>query len=980
MDGLATGVKKFDGTGYEVWSTLMEAVLTAKRIKFVLDETEPTADPKSEGAADEPRKRWANANEQAKALILMSLSDEMVSLVISCATAKDIWNRLKQVHSERSESSKMMLLQEFYSIKMQLGSKVSSYVAATELIAKKLRDVGTSIDDETLIGKIISGLTPDFKHFASSWMSIPPDQRTYSNLLPRLLAEEAMMARSSKEEPVALKASVQERGKSQRKDDKKKGTKKTDLECYHCGKKGHLKRECRSLKREQEANDAKKYAVVASQEHTSREAARSAASAADRQRPDTGAPPQRQRPSTSRALYPDLELTNVARLQSQASSVPVCVQPNPTQRSHGVSAQRQAPITLTEGGKATTTAPSVPQRTLSLSWIPQLTKQAGGARPGNVTFAANTSAAHSSRVAQQATNRPAATGAGMTGAASSKGGLSPSKMLSRIASNFEWSLKDRAKRNVASKYARLAMAVNKEPLTFDEAISGPDASLWKEAIDSELNALIKNETWEVVPKQSSMREISVKWIFKHKLNADGSVDRCKARLVTRDFSQIAGIDYDDVYAPVVHADSLRLLFAICAQFNLSFKQFDIATAFLNGEVEEELYIQPPQGLDVPPNHTLRLLKSLYGLKQAPRCFNKKFKQVFNELGMRQINSDPCVFTGSTNELLILTIYVDDGIVLARRDHDIDQLLSCLKRHFEMKVVDSNYFLGLEIVQNKDESTIFLHQRGYLKRVLERFGFAESRAVGTPLEAGHSLNKPEVLSGEVFECEYAELVGSLNYIATRTRPDISFALSVCSKYTDKPRKQHWQALKRVLRYLQGTQEYGLLYKPAKHPQITVYSDADYGGDHENRRSTSGMVCLINHGPVSYKAQQQQIVTMSTTEAEYIACTLAVKEIMWIKTFLLELGVDISTKATLLCDNQSAIRLIKNSELHQRTKHIDIRHHFIRERYEEGLFEIQYVPTDQQKADLFTKALTKDKHHHLCREIGCVAYGVDRQGGC
>lgn len=384
-------------------------------------------------------------------------------------------------------------------------------------------------------------------------------------------------------------------------------------------------------------------------------------------------------------------------------------------------------------------------------------------------------------------------------------------------------MRDHTKPNVSSKYARLAMATNNEPKTYTEAMSGNDAHKWKQAIKEELDALAKNNTWKVVPKDGA-REISVKWIFKIKLAANGDIDRYKARLVARGFSQIQGVDYGEVYAPVVHTDSLRLLFSICAQFNLIFEQFDIATAFLNGELEEVIHIQPPEGLDIPAGHSLQLLKSLYGLKQAPRCFNKKFKQVLDKLTMQQIHADPCVYTGHGNELIILALYVDDGIVFAKDKETIDKLMTGLKKEFELKSITTNYFLGLEIVQDRKNSTIFLHQRAYTKIILAKFGFAESRAVATPLEVGHSLNKPEVLANDVYDCPYAELLGSLNYLATRTRPDLAYAMSICSKYADCPREAHWQALKRVLRYLQGTMDVGLLYKPIQEPRIMAYSAA------------------------------------------------------------------------------------------------------------------------------------------------------------
>lgn len=542
-------------------------------------------------------------------------------------------------------------------------------------------------------------------------------------------------------------------------------------------------------------------------------------------------------------------------------------------------------------------------------------------------------------------------------------------------------------RNVKSTYARNLVAcatsdafdVDKddaviplEPKTYLEAVSGDDGNQWQLAIDDELNAHAKNCTWEIVPKDDSVKEISSKWVFKYKHGTNGEKGRYKARLVARGFVQVAGIDYGEIFSPVVRMDSLRLLFSLCAQYNLEYEQFDITTAFLNGEIEEELYLCPPEGLKIEKDQTCKLKRSLYGLKQAPRCWNNKFVDMLKMFNMRQTQSDPCVFVGDGGEILYLALYVDDGLIFAQRKDTIERLISYLKKHFEVKLVNSACFLGLEIVQNRRESSIFLHQNGYIKRVLERFKMNEAKGVATPLETGHSLSKKETLNEKPIEgVPYAEAIGSLLYCAMATRPDIAYTLSVLSKYTKEPRSLHWTGVKRVMRYLKATMNHGLIYKPVNDPKIICFSDADYAGDQATRKSTSGIISFINTGPISFKAKQQECVALSTTEAEYMACAIGVKDLIWLRRFTEELGAPINQEAWLLCDNQGAIRLVKNPEFHERTKHIDIKFHFIREKYADGIFELRYVETDQQRADIFTKSLSADKHNYLRNEIGCVS---------
>lgn len=243
MNISSAGIKKFEGTQFEVWSTLIEAVMTARGIKYVLDGTKPEQDSTA---------KWDKDHQTAKALILLSLDESMVRLVLSCSTAKEVWSRLSEVHSQKSESCRMMLLQEFYNIKMQPGSKVCDYVSQTELIVKKLRDIGVRIDDETLIGKVVSGLSLDYKHFMTNWMGTPAVDRTYSNLLPRLITEESLITKDDPTVATAMKASY---GGGQGKGQAKRGRKSLkDMECHYCKIKGHFKKNCRKFKKDREVS------------------------------------------------------------------------------------------------------------------------------------------------------------------------------------------------------------------------------------------------------------------------------------------------------------------------------------------------------------------------------------------------------------------------------------------------------------------------------------------------------------------------------------------------------------------------------------------------------------------------------------------------------------------------------------------------------------------------------------------------------
>lgn len=524
--------------------------------------------------------------------------------------------------------------------------------------------------------------------------------------------------------------------------------------------------------------------------------------------------------------------------------------------------------------------------------------------------------------------------------------------------------------NPPKRFNLSAILINNEPLSFQEAINSADKSAWLQAIQEELAAHKFNGTWEITKLPANTKQITAKWVFKIKDSDNEKCKRFKARLVARGFSQVKGVDYGEIFAPVVRMDSIRLLFSLAAQFELKFVQFDVTTAFLNGFIEEELYMTPPEGLDVPEGYSCKLQRSLYGLKQSPRCWNDRFKSILRSFNMKQSLSDPCVFIAHDGTLY-LALYVDDGLIIAQDQSLIDSLLNHLKQELQVKMIESNCFLGLEIVADRAGS-IFLHQSKYIAKILERFRMSDCKPVKTPLPSNHPLNQEEVLKTDIVtNIPYAEALGSLMYCAMGTRPDIAYSISVLSKYSSNPRQAHWEAMKRVFRYLKGTSSHGLFYSKISDPQLMCYADADWAGDQDSRKSMNGMVSLINTGAISYKAQQQQVVALSTTEAEYIAGSEGSKEIVWISRFLGELGIELTKKPLLLGDNQGALKLIKNPEFHQRTKHIDIKYHFVREKFEAGIFDIAYVSTDEQKADLFTKSLSVDKHQSLCNMIGCIA---------
>lgn len=512
--------------------------------------------------------------------------------------------------------------------------------------------------------------------------------------------------------------------------------------------------------------------------------------------------------------------------------------------------------------------------------------------------------------------------------------------------------------------------LDNEPTSYEEAISSENREQWEQAMTEEMESLSKNGTWQLVQRPKEQRVIDNKWVFKVKKHPNGSIDRFKARLVVRGFHQQHGIDYEETFSPVVRYNSIRTILAIAAMDRMEMQQFDVKTAFLYGDLEERVFMKQPTGFEDGTSRVCELRKSLYGLKQASRCWNQKFKSFIEEFGFSACMSDPCVFVkANERDTTILAIYVDDGMIVGNNKKNIEEVVEHLQRQFEIKKVDVGCFLGMEI-DRKNDGSIIVHQSGYARRILKRFNMEDCNPVTTPGDPNQRMTKgDEAASDEAFP--YRQLIGSLMYLAIATRPDICHALGVVSRYMEHPKAMHVNAAKRILRYIKGTSEFGIRYNNASVFCLNGYSDSDYAGNLDTRRSTTGYAFFIDKGIISWCSQGQKCVTLSTTEAEYVAAAEATKELVWLSRILNELMPGRLEGATLYMDNQSAIRLVKNPEYHRRTKHIDIDYHYIREKYSEGRFELEYVPSQEQLADGLTKSLSRDRFEYLRNNMNVVS---------
>lgn len=505
-----------------------------------------------------------------------------------------------------------------------------------------------------------------------------------------------------------------------------------------------------------------------------------------------------------------------------------------------------------------------------------------------------------------------------------------------------------------------------EPTTVKEALSGTDADKWQEAMQDEYDSFNKTNCWTLTELNKGQRPVKSKWVFKIKRDLNGKILRYKARLVAKGFTQKYGIDYQETFAPVVRYSTIRMLFAIAVEYGLHIDQLDVKTAFLNGDLQEEVLMEQPEGFVIKgkENQIYRLNKSIYGLKQAARCWYDKINEVLlKKLHFRKSSVEPCIyFRHNEGKLTIIAVYVDDILIFSSSDMIKKNIKDQLMKEFEMKDLGTVHeFLGMRICKEKG-NVITLDQTNYIINVLKRFQMEDCKSISTPMEVGLKLSKADK---KYKDFEYRNLIGCLMYIAVCTRPDIAHSVSFLSQFNDCYSEVHWKAAKRILRYLKGTINHRLVYEKSG-LNVRGYVDADWASCEIDRKSYTGYVFKIGNCVISWESRKQKTVALSSTEAEYMALSDACKESLFIRTFFKEcLNLDCVT--TLYNDNQSAQKLSGNCMFHARTKHIDIRHHFIRDIVKSNMIKIEYLSTENMIADLLTKPLPKVKFNKFVSQL-------------
>ena len=456
-------------------------------------------------------------------------------------------------------------------------------------------------------------------------------------------------------------------------------------------------------------------------------------------------------------------------------------------------------------------------------------------------------------------------------------------------------------------------------------------------------------------------------MFKIKRLPNGQIDKYKARLCARGFTQQYGIDYFETFAPVVRMESLRILLTLAAAWDWEIHQMDVVSAYLLGELEENAFIAAPEGLDLPPGKALKLVKGMPGLKQSGRTWNQKITAFFEDHGLLSLPADHSVFVNK-ERMLIVALYVDDLLLFTSTVKEMQPLKQALSKAFEMKDLgEAKFILGISIVRDRRTKTITIDQEHYIRDMLKEYGLDKGRMVATPAEGYLNLTTREAGEEATDINLYQRILGKLNWLVRACRPDIAFVVQKLSQFAHNPGAKHLGGAQRLLRYLGCTQGYGIRYTGSSAQSLCGYADSDYASD-QSRKSTMGYTFILANGAITWSSKMQRSISTSTTEAEYHALAYAGKEAAWIWSLLQQLTQQPHGPTVLYGDNQGAIALVGNPEFHARTKHIDVAAHYIRELAEDQKVKVQYIPTDQMLADCLTKPLKVVQHQQLVKGMG------------
>ena len=513
-----------------------------------------------------------------------------------------------------------------------------------------------------------------------------------------------------------------------------------------------------------------------------------------------------------------------------------------------------------------------------------------------------------------------------------------------------------------------------EPESFREVLQLPEeeAAKWHEAMVKELNSMKSLGVYSITKLPEGKQAVSSRWVYRIKPTTTGE-PQYKARLVARGFSQRKGLHYTEVYAPTSRSETLRMLLAVAAQEGFQVNHFDIDVAYLNSDLEEELYMLPPPGFeDSMPGQVWRLHKSIYGLRQSARNWNLCLNNALEDMGYKKSQADSCLYLkGSGQQQEMVLVFVDDLLHSGKTKKQGQLFAKRLEKYFKFKSLGPvKVYLGVQIDRTADGS-FMLSQTPKIEQILERFGMAECKGSRTPMETNYVKDsqfgeRSDFDNPEVFQ----SALGRLLYISQWSRPDIAFATNLLSREASKPSVAAWKGIKRILKYLQATKNVCLQLPAEGEAKLTCWADSDWA-NLKDRKSVSGLVVKFGKSLVGWRSRKQELIALSSTEAEFSALSDVCRELEYYQCLVREIYGDCHLPVTIWEDNQPCLRLAENGQFKARTKHLDLRFQNVCQSVQTGLIKLQYCPSTENLADGFTKPLSFQKHEEFCKGL-CLCF--------
>ena len=509
------------------------------------------------------------------------------------------------------------------------------------------------------------------------------------------------------------------------------------------------------------------------------------------------------------------------------------------------------------------------------------------------------------------------------------------------------------------------------PKSYKHAMA-TDPERWTIPMNVEMETLKSKHTWDLVKPPPGVNIMDSMWVYDIKWDGEGNRIKDKARLVGKGYTQQLGVDYNETWAAVTRLESVRMTAAVAAKLDLRLWRIDFVGAYLNSLTKEDIYMKQPEGFVQAgyEDYVCKLVHTIYGTMQGGHDWYETLCGTYNDLGYTTSRADPCVrFKKKDDNFTLTNTYTDDVFGASSNEMEMNERKDEIGKAWETKDMGENeYFLGMRVQQDLDLGTIRFTQRPYWEHVISRFGLEHITPRNIPLPTGITLDnhmspKTDSERKDMVDKPYRSILGAVMWGQLATRPDLSFSVSLLARFQANPGIEHWNALMHVVGYIKNTVDYGITYSRDYELSPHAYVDADYGGCRDTRRSTSGYIFLMAGGPVSWSSKRQATVALSTVEAEYVAMSRCAQQMVWTHSWLSEVDIKYALPGILKCDNRGAIALSKNTKDHGKVKHIDIRHHYIRELVQSGAISLEQVPSSDNLADLFTKSLPRDHHHRL-----------------